>query len=150
MAAGSWKIYNKAKQYIGDGTIDLDTHAFKVALARATYTPALTHNILSQVTQTPNGNGYTTGGVSLTSVTWTETNGLLTFDSADPSWTASGGSIIARYAVLYDDTTTSPVDALVAYCLLDTTPADVTIADGNTLTLQISANGYFTVSGGGT
>lgn len=149
MAAGSWKIYNKAKEYIGDGTIDLDGDTFKVALARATYTPALTHTALSSVTQTPSGNGYTTGGATLGSVTWTETNGLLTFDSADPSWTASGGSIVARYAVLYDDTTSSPADALVAYCLLDTAPADVTITDGNTLTLQISANGYFTVSGGG-
>jgi len=150
MAAGSWKIYNSAKLYIGDGTMDLDTHAFKIALLRSGYTPALTHTQYSQLTnQTPSGNGYTTTGVALTSVTYAQTNGLATFDSADPAWTASGGTIIARYAVLYNDTTTSPVDALVAYCLLDTAPADVTITDGNTLTLQISANGYFTIGGGG-
>jgi hypothetical protein len=148
MTASAWHVYNKAKESIGNGTINLKTHAFKVALARSTYTPALTHTALSSVTQAPNGNGYTTGGVSVTQ-TWTETNGLMTFDSNDPSWTASGGSIIARYAVLYDDTTTSPADQVIAYSLLDTTPADVTTTNGNTLTLQISANGYFTVSGGG-
>jgi hypothetical protein len=54
---------------------------------------------------------------------------------------------VARYAVIYDDTPTSPADPLVAYCLLDTSPADVTAVDTRTLTLQIAAGGIFTLAG---
>jgi hypothetical protein len=68
---------------------------------------------------------------------------------ADPVWTASGGSIIARFGVLYGSgTLNGHVDPLLAVCLLDTTPADVTSTTGNTLTIQINAAGVFTTSGG--
>ena len=39
------------------------------------------------------------------------------------------------------------VDPIVCVCLLDTTPADVTATDTNTLTVQINASGVFTLSG---
>jgi hypothetical protein len=32
MAAAAWRLYAKAKQYIGDGTITLGTGGFKMAL----------------------------------------------------------------------------------------------------------------------
>lgn len=146
MAADAWSIYNKFKEYMADGTIDLDADAFKVALYLSTSNAAtLTTDGLANVTnQHANANGYTTGGVALASVTWVESSGTVTFDSADPSWTASGGSIIARFAVVYDDTVTTPTaDPMVCFSLLDNTPADVTVTDGNTLTLTINANGYF-------
>lgn len=56
-------------------------------------------------TETANGNGYTTGGVALSgvSVTTVGTNGAR-FDANDATWTASGGSIGASYAILYNDT----------------------------------------------
>jgi hypothetical protein len=56
-------------------------------------------------TETANGNGYTTGGQSLASVavTTVTTNDAM-FDAADLTWTASGGSISAAFAVLYNDT----------------------------------------------
>lgn len=150
MAADAWKIYNKAKEYMGDGTIDLDTHVFKVALfTSASNAATLTNDDLADLTnQVAGANGYTTGGATLGSVTWTEASGTITFDFADPSWTASGGSITARFAVVYDDSTTAPADALVGFSLLDNTPADVTVTDANTLTLQIHANGMFQLSGG--
>lgn len=148
MAADAWKVYNKAKEYIGDGTIDLDGDTFKVMLATSSYTPLLTHSTKTDVTnEVANGNGYTTGGVTVTA-TWSESTGTVTFDSDDPSWTASGGSITARYAVLYDDTPTSPADPVIAYCLLDNAPADVTAVDGADFTIQLAAGGYFQVSGG--
>lgn len=147
MPAGKWKLYNSAKEYIGDGTIDLDTHTFKCALfTSSSNTNTLTNSTLSQLTnQVANANGYTTGGNTLTSVTWTQTGGTATFDAADTTWTASGGSITSRFAVIYDDTAAS--DELLCVCLLDTTPADVTATDGNTLTIQFNASGIFTLSG---
>lgn len=148
MAADAWKVYNKAKEYIGDGTFDLDNDSFKCALFTSSYTPAATDSSYTTISgdEVANGNGYTTGGVALSSVTWTESSGTVTFDFSDPSWTASGGSIVCRYAVIYDDTDAGK--GLIAMSLLDNTPADVTTTDGNTLTLQISANGAFQVSGG--
>jgi hypothetical protein len=34
MAAAAWRLYAKAKQYLGDGTITLGTGGFKMALFR--------------------------------------------------------------------------------------------------------------------
>lgn len=146
--AASITFYNSFRKYLGDGTVDLDTHTFKVLLTSSSYTPsATTHTVKADVTnELSTANGYTAGGATLGTVTWSQSGGTVTFDAADTAWTASGGSITARYAVIYDDTPTSPADPLVAYILLDTTPADVTATDGNTLTLQWNASGIFTLT----
>lgn len=150
MAASSWRLYDTAKEYLGDGTLDLDGDTFKIILASSTSNAAtLTNSTYSQITnELATANGYTSGGATLASVTWTNSSGTVTFDSADPAWTASGGSITARFAIIYDDTPTTPADPLLCYAVLDTTPADVTVTDGNTLTVQMNASGIFSVSGG--
>jgi hypothetical protein len=61
-------------------------------------------------------------------------------DPADAVWTAAGGSITARFAVLYE-----VAGDVLCYCLLDSTPADVTATDGNTLTVAFNASGIFTL-----
>jgi hypothetical protein len=146
-AAGRWKLYNSAKEFIGDGTIDLDTHTFKIALfTSASNANTLTNSVLADLTnQVASGTGYTTGGATLTGVTWAQTGGTATFDADNVSWTASTGSITARFAVIYDDTAAS--DELLAVCLLDTAPADVTATDGNQLQINFNASGIFTLSG---
>lgn len=128
-AAGSWTFYNSFREYVADGTIDLDTHVFKVLLTTSSYTPsAASHTQISDITNELSGSGY--ARYTLTA-TWTRSGATVTFDSDDATFTASGGSITARYAVIFDDTTTSPADALVCYCVLDSTPADVTVTDGD-------------------
>lgn len=146
--AASITFYNSFKEYLGDGTIDLDTHTFKVQLHSSSYTPnASTHTVRADLTnELSTANGYTAGGATLGSVTWNLSGGTVTFDAADTVWTASGGSIVARYAVIYDDTPSSPADPLVAYILLDTTPANVTATDTNTLTLAWNGSGIFTLA----
>lgn len=145
--AASITFYNSFKEYLGDGTIDLDGHTFKVLLTSSSYSPnASTHTVKADVTnELSTANGYTAGGATLGSVSWNLSGGKVTFDAADTVWTASTGSIAARYAVIYDDTPTSPADPLVAYILLDTTPADVTATDTNTLTLAWNGSGIFTL-----
>lgn len=149
MAAGPFTPYQHLPLRLADGSIELDANPFKVALFLSTSNCATTTNtVLAGLTnQHANGNGYTTGGATLASVTWTGSTGTAKFDSADPSWTATGGSITARYAVVYrSGTVNSLTDLLIAYCLLDTTPADVTATDGNTYTIVIHANGIFQVA----
>lgn len=147
MAAGKWKLYDTAKLKLGQGLIDLSSHSFKIALFLSTSNcDTLTHDELADLTnEHANANGYTTGGQTLDSEAWTNSSGTSTFDAADEVFTASGGSIVARFAVIYDDTVAG--DPLVAVCLLDTDPADVTATNGNTLTIAFNASGIFTVSG---
>src|SRR5438128_7372765 len=103
MAAGNFIVYDSFKLWVGDGTFDMDADTFKILLTSNTYTPALTHSVLADITnEVANGNGYTTGGATLGSVTWTKSGSTTTFTAANPSWTASGGSIgPARKAVVY-------------------------------------------------
>jgi hypothetical protein len=126
---------------IGNGTIDLDTHTFKAVLTNTAPVKA-TSEVLADITQIANGNGYTTGGVTLTSVTWLETGagtGIWQLTSADFTWTASGGSIGPfRYIVFYDDTPTSPADPLVGFLDYGT---NLTVTDTNSFTTDVGANG---------
>lgn len=150
MAADAWKVYNSFKEYMADGTIDMDNDAFKMALfdvgSNATSLAVVRYGSLTS--ETANANGYTTGGKTLTSPTWVLAGSTVTFDGANVAWTASGGSITVRYAVIYDDTVSAvATDANVCMTTLDNTPADVTVTDGNTLTVQINASGVFTLSG---
>lgn len=153
MASGKFKIYDNVKKYIGDGTHDLDdTTNWKMALFLSTSnanTLSVGTGVYGDLTnEHANANGYTTGGVALTSVTYTQTAGVATFTCANPVWNASGGSIIARFAVIYRNATVNTiVKPLLCICLLDTTPADVTITTGNSLTIQINSSGVFTLSG---
>lgn len=145
MAAGNWIVYNSAREYLMDGTIDLDTHTFKVMLTTDTYTPSASHTVKTDVTnEIANGNGYTTGGATLGSVTWAHSGTTATFDAANPAWTASGGSIATiKNAVIYDDTAAS--DELLCYCVLDA--STITVTDGNTFTINLNASGILTLSG---
>lgn len=152
MAAGKWKIYERAKFRIGDGTFDLDANTFKMGLYLSTSnanTLGVGTGILADLTnEHANANGYTTGGITLTGVTWTNTAGSEAFTFTAPVWTASGGSIVARFGVIYAlGTLNTIVNPLLAVCLLDTAPADVTATTGNTLTITPNASGAFTLSG---
>lgn len=142
----TFTFFDEFKKYIGDGTADLDTHTFKIVLTNSAPTTG-TNTVLADITQIANGNGYTTGGNTLGTVTWAETGGgtgIWQFTSADSVWTASGGSIGPfRYVVLYDDTPTSPADPLVG--LLDY-GSNVTVTTGNTFTVDVGANGWFRLS----
>jgi hypothetical protein len=143
MAAGTFTLYDSVAELIADATIDLDNDSFALQLHTSTYTPSAAHDELADLTnEHANGNGYTTGGITLTGVTWNRAAGVATFDSNDVVWTASGGSIVARYAVLIDLTSTN--DKLIGYMLLDSTPANVTATTGNTLTVAPHASqGWF-------
>lgn len=153
MAAGKWKVYDFAKKYIGDGTLDLDdTTNWKLALFLSTSnanTLSVGTGVYGDLTnEHANANGYTTGGVALTGITWTRSGATLTFDCDNASFTASGGSITARFGVVYKNATVnSIVKPLLCVSLLDTTPADVTATSGNPLNINMNASGLFTLTG---
>lgn len=142
MAASSWIVFYNGKKNIMNGTLDLDSDTIKCALLANTWTPSISNNALwSDISahEIAAANGYTAGGNLLTSKSVTLSASYSVFKSANLLWPAVGGPITARYAVVYN----SDNGALICYCLLDTTPADVTAADGTALLIQLSANGYF-------
>lgn len=143
MAAGAWTITNAYKtRILNGGGLDFDaTNALRCILLASTsniasgpadcYTGGTGTAVTNELST---ANGYTAGGYTLQgSLSGTST---VTADTGDATWTASGGSIVARYAAIYDNTAASKT--IIAYCLLDSTPADVTTTTGNTLTITIA------------
>jgi hypothetical protein len=140
-------IFDDFMLNLGEKLIDLNGDTLKWALTNSAPV-ADTGDALADITQIANGNGYTTGGTALTGVTWAETSagsGVWRLSAADTVFTAAGGSIGPfRYAVLYDDTPTTPiVDPLIGY--LDYGSA-ITVPDGGTFTIDIGASGILTAT----
>jgi hypothetical protein len=129
-------VYELGK-YLGDATIDFDTHTFKGVITNTTPAQA-TNALLGDLTQIAATGGY--AAVTLTGVTYAETGsgtGIWEFDAAPFSWTASGADFATgRYIYIYDDTATG--DPLVGYVDYGTT---FVLTDGNTLTVTPGANG---------
>ena len=147
MAASAWAVVHTAKNRIGDKQIDLNTDVFKCMLLSSAWTPDLAAQADYadiSANELTTANGYTAGGLALTSVTWANSAGTQTWDADDPLWTATDSGITARYAVIYDDTDTSKT--LICYSLLDTAPADVTADAGNAFVIQLDASGLFTLA----
>ena len=142
MAAGSWTFTNNSRTYLLNGTFDLDTDTFLIALFLSTSNIGAATTTYAGVTnEHANNNGYTTGGISYGALVLSGTSTVTVDDALDAVWTASGGSIVARFAVIYESG-----GNVLCYCLLDSTPADVTATDGNTLTVALNASGIFTLA----
>lgn len=95
------------------GVHDWDAHTFKVVLTNTA--PVATNTILADITQIANGNGYTTGGAT-TTITLAEASGTTTVQGTSVTWTCATAPMGPfRYYALYNDTATSPADALIAF-----------------------------------
>lgn len=141
MAAGAWVFTNEGRTKLLDGLFDIDSDTWKMALLLSTSNigaGSTTYAGLSN--EHANNNGYTTGGIAVTLVLSGTTTVKVDIDT-DPVWTANGGSILARFAVIYE-----VGGNVLCYCLLDSTPADVEATDGNTLTVAAHASGVFTLA----
>jgi hypothetical protein len=106
-----------------DTPSDLEQLTLKLALVLDTYTPNRdTHDFRDDFTsfEVANGNGYTTGGVTLSGVAWSldTASQQVRLDFTDPSWTFTG-SKTWRYGVIYSDTggadSTDPLIALLTW-----------------------------------
>ena len=117
------------------GTAGSGANTLKVMLSNSAPNVA-THAIRSQVTELSTAGGYTSGGQSVANV-GTRSGGVLTVVATDVVWTATGSGFTARYAILYNDTPTSPLDPLIAYW--DYGVGGVTLLDTETLTIDFGA-----------
>lgn len=133
-------VYNHTTARFADGSfIGNDTYKVKL-LTAATFDA--THTTLAETggTESATGTGYTADGQDLTglAVTTITTNDAK-FDADDLVWTASGGSISASYAILYNDS--DPDDKPLAF--IDFGGAESAGADTDFLIVW-NASGIFT------
>lgn len=95
------------------GVHDFSADVFKIALTDTL--PVLTDELLSDIVELSPGNGYSTGG-STTTVSVTKVGNTALIFCTDVLFTASGGAVgPLRYAVLYNDTQTSPLKPLIGF-----------------------------------
>lgn len=103
----SISLYEHTAKRFADGSNAVgDTYKVKL-LTAATF--SATHTTLTATggTEVASGNGYTTGGATLTSVVVNQSGNDAAFDAADVTWSASGGAITASYGIVYNDTDTN-------------------------------------------
>jgi hypothetical protein len=130
-------LSNKIKFLMGTAAVNFSTDAHKICLMASGFTfDKDAHHAYSSVSSSElgSGNGYTTGGASLTlsSITEDDTNDRLEVIWANVTWTASGGAIgPTPGAVVYNDT--HAADAIVGYIDFG---GDQTEADGGTATIS--------------
>jgi len=141
MAAGAWTFTNGGRTSLLDGTFDIDSDSWKMALFLSTSNLGAASTTFAGVTnEHAAANGYSAGGIAVT-LTLSGTTTVKVDIDTDPVWTADSGSIVARFAAIYE-----VGGNVLCYCLLDDSPADVTATDGNTLTVAAHANGVFTLA----
>jgi hypothetical protein len=131
----TYSKFNQFVEYMAEQVVNLGSDTLKVALTNTQ--PSVGNTILANITQIANGNGYTTGGTAATQSSSAQSSGTYKLVVADVVFTAATGDIGPfRYAVLYDDTPSSPADPLIAWWDYG---APITVADGETFTVDFSA-----------
>jgi len=148
MAMGKLQIYNRFPfNGVSQATLQ-DGASVSAALFLSTSNAAgLANEVLADLTdEHANANGYTTGGQGLASVTWTESVGTSTLDADDFLWTASGGTIEAKYVVYYlSGVYGSLTDPLIGVADTDTSDPDgVTRTDGQEFKISLTGTGILT------
>lgn len=116
------------------GAQNFGTDTYKVALSNTA--PVATNTAFANITEISAGNGYTAGGTA-TTITLAEVTGTTTVSGTQVVFTAAGGSIGPfRYVVLYNDTSTTPVNKpLVGWWDY---ASSITLADTETFTVKFS------------
>lgn len=148
MAAQAFKIYNLAKKKIGNASLSLASTVYRMTLhTSASNAATLTLGVFASLTnEVTEANGYSSSGKALTSEVWTVGASAKSykFDFDDVVWTGTGGTIPnIKFAVVWISAATTATRHLLATASL--TSAQFTLAQNNTLTLQINALGCFTM-----
>lgn len=108
--------YEIFSENLSKGVHNLDAagDTLKVALSN-TAPNAATHAVRADITEISAGDGYTSGGEDAQN-TLSRTGLVTSIVGVDITWTATAGTFATfRYAILYDDTPTSPADPLIGW-----------------------------------
>lgn len=133
----SFVKFEAFSEHLAEKVHNLDSDTLKVLLsndAPSASGDAVRADLTSELST---ANGYTSGGADTQNAT-SRTGGTTSVTGVDITWTASGGSIGPfRYAVLYNDTPTSPADPLIGYWDYG---SSITLSAGETFTVDFGSS----------
>lgn len=134
--------FNKFNQFVADlaqKVHNLSTSADTLKVMLTNSAPVATNTVKANLTEISAGSGYSAGGTSTAITSSSQTSGTFKLVITDTVFTASGGSIGPfRYAVLYNDTPTSPADPLIGWWDYG---SNITLNDGETFTVNFDESG---------
>ena len=133
--------FNKFNAFVADihnKVHALNSDTLKVLLTNSA--PTATNAVKADITgELSTGNGYTSGGATVTVTSSTQTSGTYNLKASNTAWTASGAVGPFRYCVLYNSTTGS--GNLIGW--LDY-GSSISLANTDTFTIQWDGtNGIF-------
>jgi hypothetical protein len=130
----SFVKYNSFIQELGRAGHNLNSDTLKVALTNTSPTVA-SNAVLSDITEISAGNGYSAGGPTVGSTSYSQSSGTGKLVGNDVTITASGGTIGPfRYAVVYNSTASSKLISYWDY------GSALTLNDGESFTVDFSAS----------
>lgn len=140
---GSWN----STSTLGSASISLASQPMKVALLNSSYTFSAAHTVYADLTnEIANGQGYTTGGVALTTVAFTQSAPVSNLTCDNPTWTASGTGIPAwRFAVFYMTATLLTIVKPLMFALDNGVDVAAT-PSGNNLVITLNASGLIQIA----
>src|SRR3990167_11054995 len=121
MAAGAWTATDAGRSDVIDGVFPTaDTYKMALFLSTSNLGAASTTyaGVTNEVGTT--NTGYSTGGIAV-ALTKSGTTTVTVVMTTAPIWTAGTANLTARFAAIYE-----VGGRVMCYCLLDSTPADVT------------------------
>jgi len=132
--------FNSFTTDLTNGAHLFQSHVYKVMLTNTA--PVATNTVFANITDIAAGNGYTAGGTA-TTVSKSNTTGVEKPLFSDVVFTATGAMATFRYAVVYNDTQTSPAKPLVGWADYGSA---VSMVNTNTFTVDFDGtNGAITV-----
>lgn len=137
--------FNKFNQFVkdmADKVHNLGADSLKIMLTDVA--PVATNTVKANITDISAGNGYTAGGSVAAYISDAQASGTYKLILSPVVFTAAGGSIAQfRYAVLYNDTPTSPAKPLIGWYDYG---AEINVTNGNSFTVALDPTaGVFTL-----
>ena len=157
MAAGTWKVFTRAKRLIGSGSITLGAGVFKMTLHRASASANLLKNTNTGISTFASVPGeisargtYVAGGLNLPPATgkWTvdgtsSAKMKFSYSTGGRTFKASTSALNnIKYAVIRNSTGAGAGKVL---CYVTLSTAAFTISSGNTLTITPVTAGVFSL-----
>jgi hypothetical protein len=129
----SFNKFDAFVENVAEKVHNLGADTLKILLTNVA--PVATNALKGDLTEITAQNGYTAGGPTITITASAQTSGTYKLVGNDVTLTASGGSFGPfRYAVLYNDTPTSPLKPLIGWWDYG---SNLTITDGNSFTVDL-------------
>ena len=147
MARGDFTVFEEFADQLGEGRHDFDADTIKLGLVDDTLTPLASAAAVwgtYSANEVSTAGGYTSGGETLSGVTWEEADGVATLDDTDNISLSQDGSGFtdAYWGILYNDSDTDGPDAAIGFLELGGPVSE----QAGPITITWNASGILTVT----